>query len=147
MSRNDDFSVEIVDAAGTSGGIGRIRAGRLFERFSMSFGRWEPADYRRSWQDSFNVLLSSTSAVSCLVSSMHDPETSNFIACWPLYREGDVVHVQNRMLLLEQLEHPFDARAPWLSMSPRATVGQGGDRISEWDVSFEAVRQFFESAG
>ncbi|MFJ8932088.1 hypothetical protein ACIRLA_36515 [Streptomyces sp. NPDC102364] len=80
-----------------------------------------------------------------LVASITDPESSNFISCWPVYREGDLVYVQNSLIFLDELTEPFDPQAPWKSVEPRSEVDEGGNRISQWVTSAFAVRQFRES--
>jgi hypothetical protein len=40
------------------------------------------------------------------------------------------------------LPHEFDADAPWESVSPRETVDEDGQTISEWKVNLTDVREF-----
>ena len=52
------------------------------------------------------------------------------------------MYVQNRLLFLGQLPSGFDPAAPWESVSPRATLTEGGHQISEWRVSLAGIRAF-----
>ena len=102
--------------------------GDFEEPFSMNLSYWETEDYLRSWRRALRILEESDTAVSCLVSSITEPETSNFVFCWPLYRQGDDVFVQNSVIFLEgsgvdaDVEVPFREDAPWLSVQPHSVV-------------------------
>jgi CdiI N-terminal domain len=93
--------------------------GDFTETFVVPLGFWGEADYRASWRRAFEVLEGDPCAVSCLMASMTDPVTSNFLICWPMYREGEDVYVQNAIVLLDEIEGPFDPGAPWGSLGPR----------------------------
>jgi hypothetical protein len=84
-------------------------------------------------------------SVSCLIASITDPETSNFIFCWPLYRSGEDVYVQNSVVFLGELDREFDAEEPWNSVGPRRLIDDDGNQISEWPTKMADVRRFFES--
>ena len=99
--------------------FGRIMIGDFTETFVVPLGFWGEADYRASWRRAFEVLEGDPCAVSCLMASMTDPVTSNFLICWPMYREGEDVYVQNAIVLLDEIEGPFDPGAPWGSLGPR----------------------------
>ena len=101
----------------------------------VPLGFWGEADYRASWRRAFEVLEGDPRAVACLMTSMTDPATSNFLICWPMYREGEDVYVQNAIVLLDEIEGPFDPGAPWGSLEPRQEMDDDGNRISEWATS------------
>jgi CdiI N-terminal domain len=61
---------------------------------------------------------------------------------WPLYREGDRVHVQNTLVFLDQLPEPFDPAQPWRSTAPREVISDDGKPISEWTTSVGALGGF-----
>jgi len=123
--------------------FGRISVDDFSEVFRASLGYWAPADYRRSWVRAFDVIAESEQAAACLVTSMADPGTVDFVMCWPLYRVGDSVHIQNKLIILDQLASALDPEAPWLSIGPRVTVDEDGNPLSEWEVPFASVAEFF----
>ncbi|MFI9049632.1 hypothetical protein [Streptomyces sp. NPDC053427] len=124
--------------------VGRITVGEFSEEFRMNLSYWGVPDYRRQWICALERLEDGPSAVSCLVSSITDPEDSNFIFCWPLYRSGGTVFVQNAIIFLDELREKFDPENPWLSVDPRCTVDEDGNRISEWSTGIDEVRFFLD---
>src|SRR5262245_57160874 len=107
------------------------------ETFRMPLGFWAESDYRRSWRQAFDVLEDGQSSKSCLLVSVTDPRRSNFLMCWPLYRDSEKVYVQNAIIFLEELDGSFDLEEPWASVGPRRTVDEDGNRVSEWTTSME----------
>ncbi|MGW4352163.1 hypothetical protein ACWELJ_08720 [Nocardia sp. NPDC004582] len=123
---------------------GLIRLGGDTDYFGSPIGYWDVDDYRASWVAALRRILDGE-YVSCLVVSMPDPATANFVEVWALYRDGDVVHVQNQLIFLADLGHEFDPAEPWRSVVPRATVSEDGERISEWTVRITAIEEFLDS--
>jgi hypothetical protein len=122
---------------------GRIVIGDFAESFRVPLGFWNESDYRRSWRRSFEVLNASPHSTSCLMTSMTDPENSNFLTCWPMYRGGEDVCIQNALIFLDEIEGDFDPAAPWNSVRPREIVDEDGNKISEWMTSMGSLREFF----
>jgi hypothetical protein len=125
--------------------IGEITLGDESELLEMVVDYWSIADYEAHWLTALRRLIGGAT-VSCLLTSVSDPETANFMVAWPLYRVDDEVYVQNHYIALEELDHPFDIDAPWESVYPRSTINEDGQQISEWHVSLEDVRDFLASA-
>lgn len=123
---------------------GRIVIGDFTETFTVPLGFWDESDYLRSWRRAFEVLNANPHSTSCLMTSMTDPGNSNFLACWPMYREGEVVYIQNAIIFLDQIEGPFDLDAPWDFVQPRQRIDEDGNKISEWKTSMDSLREFFK---
>ena len=128
------------DSATTSG---RIVIGDFTETFRIPLGFWDESDYRRSWRRAFEVLTANPHTTSCLMTSMTDPGNSNFLTCWPMYREGEDVYIQNALIFLDEIEENFDPAAPWDSVRPREAIDEDGNKISEWITSMGSLREFF----
>lgn len=153
MSGNDGFSIEAIDEtpseneiSSRSQAVGRIKVGDFTETFRMDLSFWTVDEYRQSWRRALAELQRAEKVTSCLISSITDPECSNFISCWPMYRDGDAVYLQNSIIFLAELDEPFDPQEPWRYVQPRSSVDEDGNRISEWVTSVSQVRQFCESA-
>jgi CdiI N-terminal domain len=152
--RGDVFAIELRAApgAGVEDGrageaSGRITIGDFTETFRVPLGFWDESDYRRSWRRAFEVLDGAADSTSCLMTSMTNPQASNFLVCWPMYRAGEDVYIQNAMIFPgETKAEDFDPAAPWLFVGPREETGDDGNKISEWITSMGAVREFSGSA-
>lgn len=131
------FAIEMV-----SEGIGRIVVGDFAETFRADLTFWGPGHYESSWAHALRRLEEADVTTSCLVSSITDPKTANFIICWPLYRVRDEVVVQNSLIFLDELDREFDPESPWLSVRSREVMDEDGNRISEWRTDIAAVREF-----
>jgi hypothetical protein len=46
------------------------------------------------------------------------------------------------LIFLDELPAEFDPARPWLSVQPRSTVDEDGNRISEWHTDMAAIRAF-----
>ncbi|MEU0336965.1 hypothetical protein [Streptomyces sp. NPDC006193] len=110
----------------------------------MDLTYWDVGQYQTSWNRSLRVLERGDDATSCLISSITDPAKSNFIFCWPLYRAGEIVHIQNSIIFLEELAEDFNPAEPWRFVEPRSTVDEEGHVISEWQTTISAIRRFGE---
>ena len=126
--------------------VGHITVRDFEERFPMDLTYWGVEQYQASWIRSLEVLERSDDATSCLVSSITNPATGNFVFCWPLYRSGDIVYVQNLIIFLEELEENFVPDKPWRFVEPRSTVDEDGNAISEWQTTVDEVRKFLHRA-
>jgi hypothetical protein len=152
ISRNSRFAIEVIGDPASEGDVsspsevaGRVTVGDFSESFPMDLSFWSVADYSRSWERALGELEASENSTSCLISSMPDPETANFIFCWPIYREGEADHVQNSIIFLDGLEEEFKPQEPWRYVEARSLVDEDGNQISEWSTTISEVRRFRES--
>jgi hypothetical protein len=63
---------------------------------------------------------------------------------WPAWREGDLVFVQERLFLREQLNGPFDPEYPEVHAGPRQALSVEGEPISEWQIGVPDMVAFLE---
>ncbi|GAA4301153.1 hypothetical protein GCM10023086_16960 [Streptomyces venetus] len=122
--------------------VGRITVGDFEESFPMDLTYRGVEEYQGSWIRALKRLERGDNATSCLVSSIKNPATSNFVFCWPLYRSGEVVYVQSSLIFLEELDEAFVPDEPWRSVGPRSKVDEDGNEISEWQTTVDELRQF-----
>jgi hypothetical protein len=107
---------------------GTIVIGNFTETFTAALGFWDESDYRRSWRRAFEVLEVGPGSASCLMTSVTDPRSSNFLVCWPMYREGEDVYVQHAVIFLDEVGAAFDPAAPWGCVGPRSGDGRGREQ-------------------
>ncbi|MFF8991692.1 hypothetical protein ACF09H_17455 [Streptomyces sp. NPDC014983] len=112
----------------------------------MDLTYWGVEQYQDNWVRALNILEREQDATSCLVASITDPVNSNFVFCWPLYRSGEAVFVQNSIILLDELAEAFIPDEPWCFVEPRSTVDADGNDISEWQTTIGEVREFLRTA-
>ncbi|MEM1059074.1 MAG: hypothetical protein AAGK14_07485 [Verrucomicrobiota bacterium] len=80
---------------------GSILLGVFEETFRCSIDNWQVEDYLKQWKEGLARLA--VESRSCCITNYGDPrQTAVFL--WPLWREGDAVHVQNRVIIAEILE-------------------------------------------
>ena len=72
---------------------------------------------------------------------------SEFFMWWPLYREGEIVHVRNELVPYSQLTKPFAPNEPWASLKKRKIMMEEGLEISEWITTVEHIHQFLMRLG
>jgi hypothetical protein len=144
------FAIELRSAreAGEGSGAcaeasGTIVVGGFTETFAAPLGFWDESDYRRSWRRAFEALDAGPRSASCLITSMTDPRSGNFLVCWPVYREGEDVYVQHAIIFLDEVGAGFDPAAPWGCAGPRRGMDEEGNKISEWVTSMDSLRGFF----
>ncbi|WP_435283654.1 hypothetical protein [Streptomyces koelreuteriae] len=134
------------EAEAGGGAVGRITVRDFEESFPMDLTHWAVEDYQASWVRALRRLERGDGATSCLISSLTNPATSNFVFCWPLYRSADIIYVQSSIIFLEELDQAFVPDEPWRSVGPRATVDEDGNEISEWQTTADEVREFLHRA-
>lgn len=111
----------------------------------MDLTYWNVEQYQESWVRALRFLDRGSETTSCLISSITDPANSNFVFCWPLYRSGESVRVQNSIIFLEDLAEEFLPEQPWRFVEPRSTIDEEGNEISEWETSMGEVRAFLST--
>ncbi|MEV6071906.1 hypothetical protein AB0L82_35655 [Nocardia sp. NPDC052001] len=142
------FAIEFTDAslpAPAADVRGTLTLGDEVEYFKAPTDYWNLEHYRASWSTALHRIVTGHH-VSCLITSIHAPDSAAIVQVWPLYLDGAVVHVQHQLIFLGQPDISFDPAAPWESVPPRATVNDDGDRISEWSVPVVDIGDFLRHA-
>lgn len=123
---------------------GKIQIGDFSERFIMYLGYWDIPKYQSQWLEGVQRILNDEYSTSCLLQNMYDPKQAGFIFTWTMYKIQDTIILHNRMLILDDLEEPFDENNPYNSMDPRETITEEGDPISEWTTSTQELEKFLK---
>ena len=121
---------------------GRITLGSFQDDFQAPLFDWAPGDYAAQWLDAAERLVAGDASVVFLTHMSHP--TASYHLGWPAWREGDLVLVQERLFLAEQLGGPFDLEHPEIHLGPRQEVSDEGLRISQWSVGLQDVAAFVE---
>jgi hypothetical protein len=120
---------------------GRITLGDFTEDFMALLDYWLPANYEFQWQDAVHKIVGGT-PVGALITDMHDLSKAHHLVSWPMYREGDQVFIQNRLLFLNELGRPNTIEGLIERIGERQTKNEDGQRISEWSVSISDLESF-----
>ena len=104
---------------------------------------WNIEQYRDSWKKSIQYGLESKKH-AVLVTSMYEPDKLNFVFTWILYFDDEVVHVQNRVIFVDEHVN-FNINDVNLYIDPRKTHDEDGMEISEWDCELSDIVQFYHS--
>ena len=125
---------------------GRIEVEDFVETFVTSLVTWSRKDYELQWYRACQRLVEGATE-SGLVASYLDPSMSEFCMWWPLYREGEIVHVRNELVPYSQLTKPFTPNEPWAFLKKRKIITDEGLEISEWNTSVEHIQEFVMRLG
>jgi hypothetical protein len=117
---------------------GKIMIDDFEEVFEASLSFWTPEDYERHWKAALKILLEGTDK-SCLITSMYDPKTANFLFWWPLYRNDQIVYIRNQILFFDKIAVDFDTTRPYQFVPDRRPNKQ----VSEWNIGVEQIRAFY----
>lgn len=125
---------------------GSIRIGAFQEDFLASLDYWSPHDYRAQWMEGIRRAIDAR-ADSCLITSITDPEASNFIMWWPIYIDHAHAIFHNQLLFLDQCEPRFDVDRPYASLPPREIRASSEPAISTWRIALQELEVWVERQG
>jgi len=122
---------------------GRITLGDHSEIFLASAQPWTPDQYRRQWQAAARALASGATKTAFVTSFVHPDAHHNFV--WAAWRAGELVYVQEILLLRDSLPNVLDVDHIERFVPQRHTKAEDGYQISEWVVSIDHITAFAAS--
>jgi len=146
-----EFRIDFVSCARTRRqpngvAVGKIQIGSFSETFEVALNYWRQPDYRRQWYTGIKRIVDG-STTSCLITSIVDPSTANFIHWWPIYRVDEEVVFQNHLLFMDAIAGgQFQDTDPYRFVPERETVSDDGESVSEWVAPLQSLKQFLEGA-
>jgi len=120
---------------------GRIIVGDLHEEFFAAASYWSAEDYREQWRKGLDRIAKGHSE-SCLITSVIDPQRSEFLYWWLLYREGEEVVFRNGIHFFKQSGSHFNPAEPFVCIPPRESEGDDELPPSEWRLPHDVVAGF-----
>lgn len=132
---------DIVGRYGEGSFLGSIAMGEFSEDLICSASYWSREDYVAQWLKALRNACAGASK-SAIIASMRDPGEMNFVFVWSLYRDGEQVHVQNRMIFTSEIDGTFDPDCVESYIDDRRTISDDGGRISEWTVRTSDIQEF-----
>lgn len=148
------FNIEVISkkAEKTDGFlayVGQIVIGDFTERFDIPIDSWSIEQYKQQWKEGIKRLEKHD--YSCLVVTAQNLRYNPLIETWVLYKERDMVFIQNELLNREIIKEyhlsldlsVFNDKTCYQFVTyPRETITEDGTKISEWKIS---VDDFFAS--
>jgi hypothetical protein len=122
---------------------GRITIGDFSEELYVGLASWDREKYEHQWKVAIARIVAGAGR-SALIVSYIELLFSHYVMLWPMYRDGETVYIQNRMLFFDQLSKPFSTDRPWDSLQERETISPEGERISEWVTDIDSLRAYLE---
>ncbi len=137
------FGIEFVEQEASSPDVllGRFIAGTLDEKFDVVLGHWSRADYEASWCREIQNIINGEDRAALMTVAL-EPMKSNWLRAYTLFRFDKEIRVQERMFLLEDFNFHFDLSRPGKNVPPHQATDEDGDRLSEWIVTIEELRNF-----
>lgn len=127
--------------------VGRIVIGDFTETFTLEGDDWSDRDYEASWRTALTRLLRTDPSTTALMTWYAAAPATTIQRGWILYREGDRVFVQERMMVPGENEARFDEHGQLVAIEPRETHTEDGEPISEWETSCAAIQAFLNGHG
>lgn len=129
---------------------GMIRIGDFEERFLSWLDYWGMTDYEHQWQEGVSRIVNGAD-VSYLITSISDISVSAAtapVSWWVMYRcSQSEVFIQNQLLLVHELDRPFDPNDAAALIEPRCTKTEEGERVSEWVTTVDELAEFIRRKG
>jgi hypothetical protein len=129
-----------VDNEGWQHARGELTLGSAVEGFESDLGTWSMGAYEAQWREAIARLLSGASSAVLLTSYRGPGAGYHFM--WPMWREGSVVHFQERILFVEEIPDGFDPAQVYDYVGERITVDDEGRRVSEWSLPLGQLATF-----
>lgn len=120
---------------------GKIQIGDFSERFILPIVWWSPEEYEQQWQEGLDRIH--YASTSCLITSVELSIHSPLINRWVLYKESDIVYVQNELLFGKFYketfnDEPFNLETCYNHIEPREL--KNGEGPSEWSFKIKDLK-------
>jgi hypothetical protein len=123
--------------------FGRITLGNFTEEFAAYLDYWSSVEYEAQWKEAVCRIISGAS-IDALITDMHDLKTAHHLVSWPMYREGNRVFIQNRLLFLNDLGRPSQLEHAIAKLGERKAVNHVDAQISEWSATVNDLEVFID---
>jgi hypothetical protein len=122
---------------------GRIKIGDFSERFILPIAWWSCEEYEQQWQEGLERIHYTNT--SCLITSVELSNRSPLVNRWVLYKEQDIVYVQNELLFGKFYketfnDEPFNLETCYNHIEPRMLKDANGEGPSEWSFNIKDLK-------
>jgi hypothetical protein len=127
---------------------GQISVDDFQETFLSSIESWSKLDYERQWVEGVRRVVDGEES-SCLITYLNWPpldDSRPSLNCYAIFRLDDVMAVQDHLILLDELDTPFDPVDPYSIMGSRDMHMERGKPIgSEWKTSLKNAERWLRA--
>lgn len=117
-----------------------ITIGDFSEQLSIPTSFWSREQYRVQWRTELTCLVRGESDVACLLVSMREPSTVNFLFAWVIYCIDGKYHAQNVTIFAPK--NGFDLDSLHEYIPAYGTVSDDGEAVSDWPVTDQDLAEF-----
>ena len=121
--------------------LASISLGEYVEELHIPIDYWDIEEYKKSWATSIADGIEKKKH-SVFITSMHEPESLNFISAWIIYYDGEISYVQNKIIFVDDFPE-FDTSKINEYVNEREVLNEDGFKISEWIVKTKDVIDFY----
>jgi hypothetical protein len=141
------FEIAFIDERFEEEGVAyqwlRLTADEFSETMVADLTTWSPHDYECHWMDQLNSLIHRSDRAA-LITSMHDPLRAFRVETWPMWRAGDDLFMQSRLLFMLEPAESFDPAKVHDYVGERQPYINEGDP-SEWRIPLRAIEDFLRA--
>lgn len=134
-------NIEIHDFYEEEGYFGYITIDNFHERFFSPIEFWSREEYLKNWYQELNKLLNGFPCAK-LITRMYNPEYSNFIQAWVLYRIDDKIFIHEQIFFLDEWAKPFLLEELYSKELNRETHSEDGEKISQWEINISDIKKY-----
>jgi hypothetical protein len=121
----------------------RITLQNFVETDCADFSSWSTRDYEAQWLTELNAISTSRDRGG-LITSIHDPSDAYRVWIWPMWKEGENVYFQSRLLFMLEPEPRFDPSRVGDYVGDHQLISEDGEPLSQWIVSLTSIRDFLD---
>jgi hypothetical protein len=129
---------------GEQGLLVSVTIGDFNEKEVILTGFWDKNDYIQQWTEAISRLVSGDNdtkvALATAVHNPSDPKHGYVVNWWPMYKDGESVHIRNGAIAYDPTAEPINLTSLYSYVPNR----ESKDRASEWTVPLSELDDFLK---
>ncbi|CAN1213492.1 hypothetical protein TUMEXPCC7403_25020 [Tumidithrix helvetica PCC 7403] len=126
------------------GQFGVITLGDFSEKFISSLCDWDEESYTKHWIKSSERILYDSDR-TLFITSMIDNPFNYQLDCWIAYKIGEMVYIQNELIIPETyfISNGFNSENLYSYIRDREIYLDDSNQISEWVVPLKWIEDYY----
>ena len=141
------FDIKFVGDAFEDDGMRRqqvsLMIGAFEESMDADMTHWTFGDYQDQWANELRKVIGE-SARGALITSLPDPNLAFRVSTWPMWREGDEIFFQSRLVGMLEPDSLFHIDCLADYVCERKSINEDGILISQWSIPVRDVIAFLD---